>query len=91
MENIFDILLEEILDEKLVKVRHQRVKVKHQSGAARSKAKRFRTKNKLKIKLRAKKRKLKLRSKPKARPGYSWNSKGKLIRKQTRIGVRKKH
>jgi hypothetical protein len=74
----------EVLDEKILKVKHLKAKQK-------TMAKRYRMKNKRKIKLRLKRFRQKIKSKPKKK-GWSYGADKKLHRIVKRIGVRiKKH
>jgi hypothetical protein len=85
--NLFETILaetiEEILDEKVIRVKHMKPK-------ARAKAKLFRTKNKAKLKLKRKRLKFKLKSKPKKK-GFSYGADGKIHKVTRRKGVRKHH
>jgi hypothetical protein len=81
--SLFLELLEQALDEKMIRVKHQKPK-------QRKKAKMFRIKNKNKLKLRRKKLAKKLKMKPK-KVGFSYGADGKLHRVVKRKGVRKPH
>jgi hypothetical protein len=80
--SLFLDLLEQVLDEKMIRVKHMKPKAK-------KKAKLFRVKNKNKLKLRRKKLKMKLKAKPKPKTGYSYGADGKLHKRVMRKGVRK--
>lgn len=71
----------EILDEKILKVKHMKTK-------QRMMAKRYRMKNKRKLKLRLKRFRQKTKNKPKKK-GWSYSVTGKLVRTVRRRGVRK--
>lgn len=81
--SIFMELLEQVLDEKTIRVKHMKPKAK-------KKAKLFRIKNRNKLKLKRKKLKIKLKNKPKKK-GFSYGADGKLHKVVKRKGVRKPH
>lgn len=79
----FQALLEEVIFEKVMRVRH------HLTSKQKTKSKLFRIKNKSKLKkARLKKKKL-LKSKPKPKPGYRYGVDGKL-HKIVRVKGRRK-
>jgi prolyl-tRNA synthetase len=83
MMNLFEQLIEQVLDEKTIRVKHMKAKAK-------KKAKLFRIKNKNKLKLRRKKLAKKLKVKPKKK-GFSYGADGKIHKVVRRKGVRKPH
>ena len=72
----------EVLEEKIIKVKHMKTKQK-------AMAKRYRMKNKRKLKLRLKRFRQKTKNKRPARKGWSYGIDGKLHKKIMRRGVRK--
>ena len=81
--NVFETLLEEVLEERVLKV-------KHVPKAKLAKLKKYRVKNKIKLKKRLKKYRMKIKLKPKKK-GYSYGFDGKLKKIVRRKGVRKHH
>lgn len=83
-EIINEMFNNELLDEKIIKVKHLKAKQK-------ALARKYRMKNKNKLKRRLKRYKMKIKNKPK-RKGYSYGVDGKLHKITMRRGIRfKKH
>jgi|GEM_PF-6490317 hypothetical protein len=72
----------EVLEEKIIKVKHMKQKQK-------AMAKRYRMKNKRKMKLRLKRFRMKTKNKRPARKGWAYGADAKLHKKVMRKGVRK--